>query len=137
MEYSYHHSREVVLGMKKLGRRSLDLLLITKPSQTETNKWTKRGAIVGGVWGLVTGILYAWGIFAEGFAGHEFVFPESLKVICLPAYLAHLISTALAGILSLLLFIIWFVGMPTFFGIMIGIGIGLLITVIGKKVLIK
>jgi len=100
-------------------------------------KWTKIGAIVGGVWGLITGILYAWGVFATGFAGHEFVFPESLKIICLPAYLTHLISTALASILSLLLFSIWFVGIPTFFGIMIGIGVGFLITMIVKKVLIK
>jgi hypothetical protein len=100
-------------------------------------KWTKIGAVVGGVWGLITGILYAWGVFATGFAGHEFVFPEGLKIICLPAYLTHLISTALAGILSLLLFIIWFVGMPTFFGIMIGSGIGILTTVIVKRVLIK
>jgi hypothetical protein len=100
-------------------------------------KWTKIGAVVGGVWGLITGILYAWGVFATGFAGHEFVFPESLKIVCLPASLTHLISTALAGILSLLLFIIWFVGMPTFFGIMIGSGIGILTTMIVKKVLIK
>ncbi len=106
----------------------------SKGMMVTMDKWTKIGAIVGGVWGLLTGILYAWGVFAAGFSGHEFGFPEGLEIVCLPVYLTHLISTALKGILSFLLFIAWFVGMPTFFGIMIGIGIGILITMIVKKV---
>ena len=101
------------------------------------DKWTKIGAIIGGIWGLLTGMLYAWGVFGAGFTGDELVFPDSLKIICLPAYLTHLISTALKGILSLLLFVIWFVGMPTFFGIIIGIVVGILITVIVKKGVMK
>lgn len=82
-----------------------------------------RIVIIGGIWGLFSGILYAWGVFAEGFAGHEFVFPESLKLIFLPAYFTHLISTALKGTLSLLPFIVWFAGIPALFGIAIGVGI--------------
>jgi len=97
------------------------------------DKWTKKGVIVGVIWGFITGILYAWGVFAEGFTGHQFVFPESLKIICLPAYITHLISTALSSNLSLILFILWFAGMSIFFGIMIGICVGFLITVVEKK----
>lgn len=101
------------------------------------DKLKKIYVIVGLIWGLITGMLYAWSVFAEGFTGHQFVFPASLKVICLPAYFTHLISTALSSNLSLLLFILWFAGMSIFFGIMIAICIGSLITVIRKKVLIK
>lgn len=101
------------------------------------DKLTIIGAIVGIIWGLITGILYAWCVFAEAFAGHQFIFPESLKIICLPAYFTHLISTALASTLSLLLFIVWFAGMSIFFGLIIGICIGFLITMLRKRVLIN
>ena len=88
--------------------------------------------IAGGIWGLLSGVLYAWGVFAEGFAGNVFIFPESLKLIFLPAYLTHIISTALDSILSLLLFSAWFAGMPVLFGIAIGAGIGYLINIFRK-----
>ncbi|MCK5466072.1 hypothetical protein KAI56_01055 [Candidatus Parcubacteria bacterium] len=82
-----------------------------------------RIVIIGGMWGLFSGVLYAWVIFAEGFAGNEFIFPESLKLIFLPAYLTDLISTALKNTLSLLVFTLWFAGIPVLLGIAIGASI--------------
>ncbi|MEA1936536.1 MAG: hypothetical protein U9N04_00265 [Patescibacteria group bacterium] len=82
--------------------------------------------IVGGIWGLFSGVLYAWGIFAEGFAGHQFIFPENLRLIFLPAHLTHLITTSLRNS-SLILFFIWFAGIPVLFGVTIGAGVEYLI----------
>ena len=98
------------------------------------DKWTKRGAIVGGIWGLVTGILYAWGVFAAGFSGHGDVgilfknVPVIWKIIYLPTYLTDMISNLLGNLLIIMasllgfsFFIIWCIGIPILFGVAIGI----------------
>lgn len=110
------------------------------------DKWTKRGAIIGGIWGLLTGMLYAWGVFAAGFSGHGDIgtlfknIPTIWKIIYLPAYLADIISNLLgnllipiASILGFSFFIIWCIGIPVLFGVAIGI----LVTAIVKKGVIK
>ena len=95
------------------------------------DKWMKRGGIIGGIWGLIAGALYAWRLFTAGFSGHEFVFSESLIVLFLPAFLTHLLSSALKNVLSLLLFSVWFIGLPIIFGILIGV----LLATMAKKVI--
>jgi len=118
------------------------------------DKWTKRGAIVGGIWGLVTGTLYAWGIYAAAFRGYSAIghlFSNKglvIKFVYLPAYLTDQVlgifenqlnsffSSLLGGygpILWVLIFILFFVGMPLF----IGSVIGFLVAAIVKKGVIK
>ena len=65
-----------------------------KNGKRKIDKRIKRGAIIGGIWGLITGILYLLGILASGFSGGRDVgalFENTSfiwKMICLPAYLS-------------------------------------------------
>ncbi|KAF5423981.1 MAG: S-layer domain-containing protein, partial [Candidatus Methanocomedens sp.] len=108
------------------------------------NKRTKIGAIIGGLWGLITGMLYAWGVFALGFSGHGEIGTLSKnistiwKIIFLPAYLTDIISGFLgnsliiiASLLGFSFFIIWCIGIPILFGIIMGI---LASAIIEKKI---
>jgi len=108
------------------------------------NKRTKIGAIIGGSWGLITGMLYAWGVFALGFSGHGEIGTLSnnisaiWKIFFLPAYLTDIISGFLgnsliiiASLLGFSFFIIWCIGIPILFGIIMGI---LTSAIIEKKI---
>jgi len=108
------------------------------------NKRTKISAIIGGLWGLIAGMLYAWGVFALGFSGHGEIgtlsknMPTIWKIIFLPAYLTDIISGFLgnsliiiASLLGFSFFIIWCIGIPILFGIIIGI---LASAIIEKKI---
>ena len=118
-----------IVSNVKLNRIPTKLKLITG-----MNKRTKRSAIIGGLWGLITGMLYAWGVFALGFSGHGEIGTLSKnistiwKIIFLPAYLTDIISGFLgnsliiiASLLGFSFFIIWCIGIPILFGIIIGI----------------
>ncbi len=89
-------------------------------------------------------MLYAWGVFALGFSGHGEIGTLSKnisiiwKLIFLPAYLTDLISGFLgnsliiiASLLGFSFFIIWCIGIPIIFGIIIGI---LASAIIEKKI---
>ena len=64
----------------------------------DKNRRIKLGAILGGIWGLISGILYAWGAFASGFSGHGNIgalfnnMPSTGKLMYLPAFLTDAFS---------------------------------------------
>jgi hypothetical protein len=131
----------------KLNRVSIENKMSTKrKSFFHMDKWTKRGAIIGGIWGLITGILYTFGILAAGFTGHGDIgtlfknVPVIWRIIYLPAYLTDIIFNLLGDLLKNIMFtpifpifMISWVVMPILFGV----GIGVLVTAIVKKGAIK
>ena len=107
------------------------------------DKLVKRGAIIGGIWGLISGIFYLLGILASGFSGGRDVGSlfENVsfiwKMIYLPAYLTDTIFNLLGDSLKDILFtplfplimISWII-IPIMFGILIGILISAMVKVI-------
>jgi hypothetical protein len=98
------------------------------------DKWTKRSAIIGGTWGMLSGMIYAWIAFAAGFSGYGDVgalfknTPIIWKIIFLPAYVTDIFSYLLgnsliiiASILGFYFFILWCIGISILFGVAIGI----------------
>lgn len=111
------------------------------------DKWTKRSTIIGGTWGLLSGMIYAWMAFAAGFSGHGDVgallknIPIKWKIIFLPAYVTDIFSYLLgnsliiiASFLGVYFFIMWCIGISIMFGVAIGISVA---AVIKKRGVIK
>lgn len=103
--------------------------------------------IIGGVWGVISGVIYAFVIFGVAFASmgvdmgeiFEIFRPPVLwKIILLPAYLTDILGGLLVRVEMFIFFgmfglIVYGIGIPTLFGIIIG---SLVATVI-KKVITK
>ncbi len=119
-----------------------------KNEKRKIDKWVKRGAIVGGLWGFVVGALYLivilvnriGGLSAHGkdigtlFEGVSIIW----KIFWLPLYLTDTFFSLLASILTklaytplYLLYLLLWIAVPTFFGILIGI----FMIVVVKKVM--
>ena len=103
-------------------------------------KWIKRSMIIGGVWGLATGALYALGVYGAAFAGYSMgmLFKNTsimCKIILLPAYLTDLFSGLLSDWLipTISILVIWCIGLPILFGFIFGAGIGYLVDKFRKK----
>lgn len=111
------------------------------------DKWTKRSTIIGGTWGLLSGMMYAWMAFAAGFSAYGDVgalFKNILikwKIIFLPAYVTDMFSYLLgnsliiiASFLGFYFFILWCIGISIMFGVAISISVA---AVIKKRGVIK
>lgn len=111
------------------------------------DKWTKRSIIIGGTWGLLSGMIYAWMAFAAGFSGYGDAgtlfknIPINWKIILLPAFVTDIFSYLLgnsliiiACFLGIYFFIIWCIGISIMFGVAIGISVD---AVIKKRGVIK
>jgi hypothetical protein len=108
------------------------------------DKWTKRSAFIGGTWGLLSGMIYAWIAFAAGFSGHGDVgvlfknVPIIFKIIVFPAYVTDIFSYLLgnslifiASLLAFYFFILWCIGMSILIGAAIGISVVAVLIKIG------
>lgn len=111
------------------------------------DKLIKKGAIFGGMWGLITGVQYAWGVFASSFAESDWsdLFSQTnilYKIAFLPSSLTHQIlilwenqiNSFLASLLVPYGPIVWittfsiiFVGIPILIGFIIGVSVAVII----------
>ena len=72
-------------------------------------KWKMKGAIVGGIWGLISGIMYGWNFFASGFGSYDMMssmFDSFFEIIIFfPAFLTERIFNCLFQVNEILLLV--------------------------------
>ncbi len=77
-------------------------------------KWRRKGALIGGIWGLICGVWYSWEIYVRAFseAGYGRVIDTLFeKIIFLPVHIVDLLffveNENWIALLFLLPFILW------------------------------
>lgn len=78
-------------------------------SLNEMIKWKRKGAIVGGIWGLISGVWYGWNFFASGFSSYNMLssmFDSFFEmIIFFPAFVTDKIFNFLFQINEILLLV--------------------------------